>query len=171
MSAGLGCFSVSFLVSLYYNTVLLWVLWFFLNSFQHPLPWSTCPLDLNRTGESPLGCGDSMCGTGTAADQATGHMLRSLSCRAHLKSSPSPLLLASDYPQSPEPSGQIGSERPLVSLEPSILPWSPKRNKKGLLGNEEINQSAKCLPHKHEDLSLIPRTHVVCCGASLYFQY
>ncbi|XP_031215826.1 inactive sodium-dependent neutral amino acid transporter B(0)AT3 isoform X4 [Mastomys coucha] len=47
---GLGCFSVSFLVSLYYNTVLLWVLWFFLNSFQHPLPWSTCPLDLNRTG-------------------------------------------------------------------------------------------------------------------------
>ncbi|XP_029324345.1 inactive sodium-dependent neutral amino acid transporter B(0)AT3 isoform X2 [Mus caroli] len=47
---GLGCFSVSFLVSLYYNTVLLWVLWYFLNSFQHPLPWSTCPLDLNRTG-------------------------------------------------------------------------------------------------------------------------
>ncbi|XP_041488167.1 inactive sodium-dependent neutral amino acid transporter B(0)AT3 isoform X3 [Microtus oregoni] len=47
---GLGCFSVSFLISLYYNTVLLWVLWFFLNSFQHPLPWSTCPLDLNRTG-------------------------------------------------------------------------------------------------------------------------
>ncbi|XP_059132612.1 inactive sodium-dependent neutral amino acid transporter B(0)AT3 isoform X2 [Peromyscus eremicus] len=47
---GLGCFSVSFLVSLYYNTVLLWVLWFFLNSFQYPLPWSTCPLDLNRTG-------------------------------------------------------------------------------------------------------------------------
>ncbi|XP_035295055.1 inactive sodium-dependent neutral amino acid transporter B(0)AT3 isoform X3 [Cricetulus griseus] len=47
---GLGCFSVSFLISLYYNTVLLWVLWFFLNSFQYPLPWSTCPLDLNRTG-------------------------------------------------------------------------------------------------------------------------
>lgn len=55
MSAGLGCFSVSFLVSLYYNTVLLWVLWFFLNSFQYPLPWSTCPLDLNRTGENPWG--------------------------------------------------------------------------------------------------------------------
>nr|XP_044994934.1 inactive sodium-dependent neutral amino acid transporter B(0)AT3 isoform X2 [Jaculus jaculus] len=48
---GLGCFTVSFLVSLYYNTVLVWVLWFFLNSFQHPLPWSTCPLDLNRTGD------------------------------------------------------------------------------------------------------------------------
>ncbi|XP_073933870.1 inactive sodium-dependent neutral amino acid transporter B(0)AT3 isoform X2 [Castor canadensis] len=47
---GLGCFTISFLVSLYYNTVLTWVLWFFLNSFQHPLPWSTCPMNLNRTG-------------------------------------------------------------------------------------------------------------------------
>ncbi|XP_006140192.1 inactive sodium-dependent neutral amino acid transporter B(0)AT3, partial [Tupaia chinensis] len=47
---GLGCFSVSFLVSLYYNVVLTWVLWYFLNSFQQPLPWSSCPLDLNRTG-------------------------------------------------------------------------------------------------------------------------
>ncbi|XP_021114241.1 sodium-dependent neutral amino acid transporter B(0)AT3 isoform X2 [Heterocephalus glaber] len=47
---GLGCFTVSFLVSLYYNTVLVWVLWYFLNSFQQPLPWSTCPPNLNRTG-------------------------------------------------------------------------------------------------------------------------
>uniref|UniRef100_A0A8D1QUX3 Transporter n=1 Tax=Sus scrofa TaxID=9823 RepID=A0A8D1QUX3_PIG len=47
---GLGCFTVSLLVSLYYNTILAWVLWYLLNSFQHPLPWSTCPLDLNRTG-------------------------------------------------------------------------------------------------------------------------
>ncbi|CAK6444230.1 unnamed protein product [Pipistrellus nathusii] len=47
---GLGCFTVSFLISLYYNTVLTWVLWYFLNSFQHPLPWSTCPLNLNQTG-------------------------------------------------------------------------------------------------------------------------
>ncbi|XP_006872446.1 PREDICTED: sodium-dependent neutral amino acid transporter B(0)AT3 [Chrysochloris asiatica] len=47
---GLGCFTVSFLVSLYYNTILMWVLWYFLNSFQHPLPWSSCPLALNRTG-------------------------------------------------------------------------------------------------------------------------
>ncbi|XP_004380364.1 inactive sodium-dependent neutral amino acid transporter B(0)AT3 [Trichechus manatus latirostris] len=47
---GLGCFTMSFLVSLYYNSILMWVLWYFLNSFQHPLPWSTCPLDLNRTG-------------------------------------------------------------------------------------------------------------------------
>ncbi|XP_004621422.1 inactive sodium-dependent neutral amino acid transporter B(0)AT3 [Sorex araneus] len=47
---GLGCFCVSFLVSLYYNTVLTWVLWYLLNSFQHPLPWSTCPPNANRTG-------------------------------------------------------------------------------------------------------------------------
>ncbi|XP_043457634.1 inactive sodium-dependent neutral amino acid transporter B(0)AT3 isoform X2 [Prionailurus bengalensis] len=47
---GLGCLTVSFLVSMYYNTVLTWVLWYFLNSFQNPLPWGSCPLDLNRTG-------------------------------------------------------------------------------------------------------------------------
>ncbi|KAL0628957.1 Inactive sodium-dependent neutral amino acid transporter BAT3 [Plecturocebus cupreus] len=47
---GLGCVMLSFLVSLYYNTILTWVLWYFLNSFQHPLPWSSCPPDLNRTG-------------------------------------------------------------------------------------------------------------------------
>ncbi|VFV41085.1 sodium-dependent neutral amino acid [Lynx pardinus] len=47
---GLGCLTVCFLVSLYYNIVLTWVLWYFLNSFQNPLPWGSCPLDLNRTG-------------------------------------------------------------------------------------------------------------------------
>ncbi|XP_076971014.1 inactive sodium-dependent neutral amino acid transporter B(0)AT3 [Tamandua tetradactyla] len=47
---GLGCLSVSFLVGLYYNTVLLWVLWYLLNSFQYPLPWSACPPDRNGTG-------------------------------------------------------------------------------------------------------------------------
>ncbi|KFO38489.1 inactive sodium-dependent neutral amino acid transporter B(0)AT3 [Fukomys damarensis] len=47
---GLGCFTVSFLVSLYYNTVLTWVLWYLLNSFQQPLPWGACPPNLNRTG-------------------------------------------------------------------------------------------------------------------------
>lgn len=52
MSTGLGSFSVSFLISLYYNTVLTWVLWYLLNSFQHPLPWSACPLDLNQTGNA-----------------------------------------------------------------------------------------------------------------------
>ncbi|XP_074055668.1 inactive sodium-dependent neutral amino acid transporter B(0)AT3 isoform X2 [Macrotis lagotis] len=47
---GIGCLFVSFLVSLYYNTILMWVLWYFLNSFQSPLPWSSCPSNENRTG-------------------------------------------------------------------------------------------------------------------------
>lgn len=42
---------VSILVSLYYNTVLTWVMWYFINSFQEPLPWSVCPLNENRTGK------------------------------------------------------------------------------------------------------------------------
>uniref|UniRef100_G1U649 Solute carrier family 6 member 18 n=1 Tax=Oryctolagus cuniculus TaxID=9986 RepID=G1U649_RABIT len=46
----LGCLTMSFLVSLYYNTILTWVLWYFLNSFQHPLPWSHCLLEGNRMG-------------------------------------------------------------------------------------------------------------------------
>ncbi|KAG8512348.1 Sodium-dependent neutral amino acid transporter B(0)AT3, partial [Galemys pyrenaicus] len=57
---GLGCFTVSLLVSLYYNTVLTWVFWYFLNSFQHPLPWSSCPLDGNHTGL------EDECGRGSA---------------------------------------------------------------------------------------------------------
>ncbi|KAJ0054856.1 hypothetical protein NL108_006302 [Boleophthalmus pectinirostris] len=47
---GIGSLIVSFLVSLFYNTLLAWVLWYFFHSFQDPLPWSTCPLNANRTG-------------------------------------------------------------------------------------------------------------------------
>uniref|UniRef100_A0A8D2QTE2 Solute carrier family 6 member 18 n=1 Tax=Zosterops lateralis melanops TaxID=1220523 RepID=A0A8D2QTE2_ZOSLA len=47
---GIGSWMVSVLVSLYYNTVLTWVMWYFINSFQEPLPWSVCPLNENRTG-------------------------------------------------------------------------------------------------------------------------
>ncbi|XP_023481654.1 inactive sodium-dependent neutral amino acid transporter B(0)AT3 [Equus caballus] len=47
---GLGCFTVSSLIGIYYNTVLTWVLWYLLNSFQNPLPWSACPPDRNLTG-------------------------------------------------------------------------------------------------------------------------
>ncbi|XP_068003853.1 sodium-dependent neutral amino acid transporter B(0)AT3-like isoform X2 [Melanerpes formicivorus] len=46
---GVGSWMVSLLVSLYYNTVLTWVMWYFINSFQEPLPWSVCPLNENRT--------------------------------------------------------------------------------------------------------------------------
>ncbi|XP_039592891.1 inactive sodium-dependent neutral amino acid transporter B(0)AT3 [Polypterus senegalus] len=50
---GLASLTVSFLVGLYYNTILAWVLWYFFNSFQQPLPWSECPLNENRTAYIP----------------------------------------------------------------------------------------------------------------------
>ncbi|XP_031442372.1 sodium-dependent neutral amino acid transporter B(0)AT1-like [Clupea harengus] len=46
---GIASMMVSFLVSLYYNTILSWVIWYLFNSFQSPLPWSQCPLNENRT--------------------------------------------------------------------------------------------------------------------------
>ncbi|XP_077086289.1 inactive sodium-dependent neutral amino acid transporter B(0)AT3 [Siphateles boraxobius] len=49
---GLGVASMilSFLVGLFYNTILAWVLWYFFHSFQEPLPWSQCPIKDNNTG-------------------------------------------------------------------------------------------------------------------------
>ncbi|XP_008419713.1 inactive sodium-dependent neutral amino acid transporter B(0)AT3 [Poecilia reticulata] len=49
---GIASMVVSFLVSLFYNTIIAWVLWYFFNSFQNPLPWSQCPLNANQTGYS-----------------------------------------------------------------------------------------------------------------------
>ncbi|XP_072268153.1 sodium-dependent neutral amino acid transporter B(0)AT3-like isoform X1 [Pyxicephalus adspersus] len=40
---GIASLLVSFLVGVYYNTVIAWILWYFFNSFQKPLPWSYCP--------------------------------------------------------------------------------------------------------------------------------
>ncbi|XP_044298920.1 sodium-dependent neutral amino acid transporter B(0)AT1-like isoform X1 [Varanus komodoensis] len=47
---GIAAMLVSFLVGLYYNTIIAWVMWYFFNSFQEPLPWSECPLNGNKTG-------------------------------------------------------------------------------------------------------------------------
>uniref|UniRef100_UPI002955A159 sodium-dependent neutral amino acid transporter B(0)AT1 n=1 Tax=Panthera onca TaxID=9690 RepID=UPI002955A159 len=47
---GIASMFVSFMVGLYYNTIIAWVMWYFFNSFQDPLPWSECPLNANRTG-------------------------------------------------------------------------------------------------------------------------
>ncbi|KAM9096136.1 sodium-dependent neutral amino acid transporter B(0)AT1 [Sarcophilus harrisii] len=47
---GIASMFVSFMVGLYYNTIIAWVMWYFFNSFQDPLPWSTCPLNENKTG-------------------------------------------------------------------------------------------------------------------------
>uniref|UniRef100_A0A4X2LWB5 Transporter n=1 Tax=Vombatus ursinus TaxID=29139 RepID=A0A4X2LWB5_VOMUR len=47
---GIASMFVSFMVGFYYNTIIAWVMWYFFNSFQDPLPWSTCPLNQNKTG-------------------------------------------------------------------------------------------------------------------------
>lgn len=48
--SGIASMMVSFLVGLYYNTIMAWILWYLFNSFQDPLPWSQCPLNANKTG-------------------------------------------------------------------------------------------------------------------------
>uniref|UniRef100_A0A803T174 Transporter n=1 Tax=Anolis carolinensis TaxID=28377 RepID=A0A803T174_ANOCA len=48
---GYGSVVVSFLVSVYYNMIMAWVMWYFINSFRNPLPWSSCPQD--DPGEIP----------------------------------------------------------------------------------------------------------------------
>ncbi|XP_035285425.1 sodium-dependent neutral amino acid transporter B(0)AT1-like [Anguilla anguilla] len=50
---GIASMLVSFLVGLYYNTIMAWVMWYLFNSFQDPLPWSQCPINANRTGLVP----------------------------------------------------------------------------------------------------------------------
>ncbi|XP_073486754.1 sodium-dependent neutral amino acid transporter B(0)AT3-like [Aquarana catesbeiana] len=47
---GIASLLVSLLVGVYYNTIIAWILWYFFNSFQNPLPWSYCPTaDYNNT--------------------------------------------------------------------------------------------------------------------------
>ncbi|XP_060553326.1 sodium-dependent neutral amino acid transporter B(0)AT3-like [Ruditapes philippinarum] len=40
---GLASAAVSFNVALYYNTIMAWCILYLVQSFQDPLPWSTCP--------------------------------------------------------------------------------------------------------------------------------
>ncbi|KAM4630442.1 sodium-dependent neutral amino acid transporter B(0)AT1-like [Polymixia lowei] len=47
---GISSMLVSFLVGMYYNTIMAWIMWYLFNSFQDPLPWSQCPLNANKTG-------------------------------------------------------------------------------------------------------------------------
>ena len=47
---GIASLLVSFLVGMYYNTIMAWIMWYLFNSFQDPLPWSQCPLNANKTG-------------------------------------------------------------------------------------------------------------------------
>ncbi|XP_078395629.1 sodium-dependent neutral amino acid transporter B(0)AT1-like [Cetorhinus maximus] len=46
---GIASMLVSFLVGLYYNSIIALVMWYTFNSFQDPLPWSTCPTTDNNT--------------------------------------------------------------------------------------------------------------------------
>ncbi|XP_029104167.1 sodium-dependent neutral amino acid transporter B(0)AT1-like [Scleropages formosus] len=45
---GIASMLVSFLVGLYYNTIIAWVMWYFFNSFRDPLSWSQCPMTKNN---------------------------------------------------------------------------------------------------------------------------
>ncbi|KAJ4928391.1 hypothetical protein JOQ06_016183 [Pogonophryne albipinna] len=47
---GIASMIVSFLVSIFYNTLLAWAMWYFFHSFQNPLPWSQCLVNDNLTG-------------------------------------------------------------------------------------------------------------------------
>lgn len=40
---GIASAIVSFIVALYYNTIIAWCLTYFLHSFESPLPWAHCP--------------------------------------------------------------------------------------------------------------------------------
>ncbi|KAM9340286.1 sodium-dependent neutral amino acid transporter B(0)AT1-like [Symphorus nematophorus] len=50
---GIASMLVSFLIGLYYNTLIAWIMWYLFNSFQSPLPWTQCPLNDNSTGFIP----------------------------------------------------------------------------------------------------------------------
>ncbi|XP_060705893.1 sodium-dependent neutral amino acid transporter B(0)AT3-like [Hemiscyllium ocellatum] len=47
---GIASLLISFLLSMYYNTILAWILWYLLHSVEEPLPWKNCPLNNNGTG-------------------------------------------------------------------------------------------------------------------------
>lgn len=52
--AGVASMCVSLTISLYYNTIIAWILWYLFNSFQETLPWSQCPMNANLTGSALL---------------------------------------------------------------------------------------------------------------------
>lgn len=84
---------VSFVVGFYYNTIIAWVMWYFFNSFQEPLPWSQCPLNENGTGERHTGphwaTPQFPCGTGDNLPRCWDPPGRSLSAQTRC----SPLLV------------------------------------------------------------------------------
>ena len=51
---GFSSVAVCFLVSLYYNVIIAWCVFYFVNSFQDPLPWSSCPTEVARIGNTTV---------------------------------------------------------------------------------------------------------------------
>ena len=49
---GFSSVVVCFLVSLYYNVIIAWCVFYFVNSFQDPLPWSSCPTEVVHIGNT-----------------------------------------------------------------------------------------------------------------------
>ncbi|XP_044188014.1 sodium-dependent neutral amino acid transporter B(0)AT2 isoform X1 [Thunnus albacares] len=58
--AGIGYSScmVCFYVALYYNVIIAWSLFYLGNSFQYPLPWNQCPIDIT-TNDTVKECASS----------------------------------------------------------------------------------------------------------------
>lgn len=46
---GFASMLTSFLIGLYYNTIVAWCFWYLFNSFTDPLPYANCPLNENKT--------------------------------------------------------------------------------------------------------------------------
>ncbi|XP_026573626.1 sodium- and chloride-dependent transporter XTRP3 isoform X1 [Pseudonaja textilis] len=46
---GIASVIVSFFLSMYYNIINGWAFWYLFHSFQDPLPWASCPLNINQT--------------------------------------------------------------------------------------------------------------------------
>ncbi|XP_063308095.1 sodium- and chloride-dependent transporter XTRP3A-like isoform X1 [Pelobates fuscus] len=47
---GIASIIVSFFLCIYYNVINAWAFWYLFHSFQSPLPWSDCPLNINMSG-------------------------------------------------------------------------------------------------------------------------
>uniref|UniRef100_A0A4W3KC56 Transporter n=1 Tax=Callorhinchus milii TaxID=7868 RepID=A0A4W3KC56_CALMI len=53
---GMASVAISFIMSIYYNLIITWALYYLINSFQNPLPWQSC----NNTWNIPENCTDSI---------------------------------------------------------------------------------------------------------------
>ena len=57
---GIGMVVVSFMVSVYYNMVLAWVLFYLFASAQSPLPWTSCDNPWNTPGRDVIHTSENM---------------------------------------------------------------------------------------------------------------